>query len=118
MNQNTHKITWTALAISLLLVTGCDKNSSPIAASRPVASDSTVQQDVAMSIQLKERLAKHPLLKDLQISVVTAQGNVRLIATLDNQAQIDVAIAVAKSMDGVTSVTNDLALADTQVGKY
>lgn len=118
MNQNTQKIAWALFAISLLPLAGCEKNSGPIAASRPVASDSTIPEDIAISIKLKELLAVHPVLKDFQISVFTTQGDVRLIGTLDNEAQIDAVITMAKNMQEVASVTNDLVLADAQAGKY
>lgn len=71
--------------------TAYEESESPI-------SDSWITTKVKSDLLVTEEV------KGLDINVTTTNGVVTLSGRLDNQAQVDKAIAVAKGIKGVTSV--------------
>jgi osmotically-inducible protein OsmY len=55
-------------------------------------------------------LLRNELLKGAQITVITTKGDVRLVGVLTSQAQIDAALATARTTDGVHALHNELTL--------
>ena len=75
------------------------------------AADTTVGTKVDDSIvttRVKAALLNDASIKSLDIAVVTRQGEVQLSGFVDNQAQIDKALQIAKATQDVKSVGNEM----------
>jgi hyperosmotically inducible periplasmic protein len=70
----------------------------------------TKVDDGIITGKVKSALVSDPSVKSLDIAVVTNKGQVQLSGFVDNQAQIDQAVQVARSVQGVTSVDNKMSL--------
>lgn len=70
----------------------------------------TAIDDSGITMRLKSAFVADPDVKALDITVETRKGEVQLSGFVDNQAQIDRAVDIAKRTPGVTSVQNKLAL--------
>lgn len=66
--------------------------------------------DKAITAKVKAALLKDPEVKALQVKVETYNGVVQLSGFVDNPEQISRAGEVAKGVEGVKSVKNDLNL--------
>ena len=88
-------------AAALLLATGCASTSN---------RESTGQyiDDSAITTKVKKAIFDEPSLKVAQISVETYKSVVQLSGFVDSPAQIGTAGSVARAVEGVTSVKNDL----------
>jgi hyperosmotically inducible periplasmic protein len=64
--------------------------------------------DASLAARVKIALASDPGLRPLPVSVATYRGVVQLSGYVDTDAQLQQAIAVARSVPGVQSVNNDL----------
>jgi hyperosmotically inducible protein len=77
---------------------------------RPVG---TVMDDAAITTAVKAKLLADPVVGGLKIDVDTRNGVVYLTGDhMNSQAEIDKAIMVTKTVDGVKSVENKLAVGD------
>lgn len=133
----------TILTISLLLafgLSGCDKPGSAEEAGKKIDEavsdtgkkvDETVEKygdkmeeqgaktaqswdDTEVTTKVKAELLGEPGLKSMQISVDTVEGVVTLTGTVDSQANSDKASTLAKAVEGVQSVINQLVITSTQ----
>ena len=57
-----------------------------------------------MTVHVKTALHQNQSLKGFDIDVVTLKGDVRLIGVLNNQAQMDQAIKIARASDGALAI--------------
>jgi osmotically-inducible protein OsmY len=73
--------------------------------------------DKAVTAKVKAALLKDPEVKALQVKVETYNGVVQLSGFVDKPEQISRAGEVAKGVEGVKSVKNDLNLR-SKPGKY
>jgi osmotically-inducible protein OsmY len=91
------------IAAWLLLAAGCASTST---------RESTGQliDDSSITTRVKKAIYDEPSLKVTQISVETYKSVVQLSGWVDSTTQIGTAGSVARSVDGVTSVKNDLRL--------
>ena len=60
--------------------------------------------------KLKAELLSDPLVKSFDIKVVTRDDEVLLTGFVDNQAQVDRAMEVARGIDGVRLVRNEMSI--------
>ncbi|MGZ5036528.1 MAG: BON domain-containing protein [Usitatibacter sp.] len=67
-------------------------------------------EDSAISAKVREAITSDPLLKDVELTVDTTDGVVTLNGTATAKDQIARAVAIAKAVPGVKSVTNILAV--------
>ena len=91
------------LAASLLLAAGCSSTAT---------RESTGQliDDSAITTRVKTAIFNEPSLKVTQISVETYKSVVQLSGFVNSSTQIGTAGAVARGVEGVVSVKNDLRL--------
>ena len=91
------------IAASLLLAAGCAATST---------RESTGQyiDDSSITTRVKKAIFDEPSLKVVQINVETYKSVVQLSGFVDSSAQIGTAGSVARAVEGVTSVKNDLRL--------
>jgi hyperosmotically inducible protein len=66
--------------------------------------------DGVMTTKIKTALLGDTSIKSLDIMVVTRKGEVQLSGFVNNQAQIDHAVEVARGIEGVTKVSNDMSI--------
>ena len=125
MNIQNKLLVLTITLISALTISGCGKSGEKAAtpASEPApAAKTTVGTDIddsTITTKVKSALLADADVKSFDIKVETRKGEVQLSGFVDNQAQIDRAIAVAKGVEGVKSVDNKMSLktTDTTVGE-
>ena len=66
--------------------------------------------DSVITTRVKTALLADPSIKSLDIAVLTRKTEVQLSGFVNNQGQIDRAVEVASSVEGVTKVGNDMSL--------
>lgn len=103
MNQLRRSISAVFLAMILATAMGC-------AATLPKESAGEYIDDAVITTKVKASLVDQPTLKALEIKVETFKGTVYLRGAVASQAQIDKAGEVARSINGVRSVKNELRL--------
>ncbi|WNI88286.1 molecular chaperone OsmY [Citrobacter portucalensis] len=64
--------------------------------------------DTAITSEVKTKLLADDIVPSRKVKVETTEGVVQLSGTVDSQAQSDRAESIAKAIDGVKSVKNDL----------
>ncbi|MFZ1545487.1 MAG: BON domain-containing protein [Candidatus Nitrotoga sp.] len=64
--------------------------------------------DSILTTKVKAAVFNEPSLKSAEINVETFKGEVQLSGFVSSQADINKAVAVARSVKGVTSVKNDM----------
>ena len=94
-----------AVFIAALLVSalGCASQSEP-------QSPGAYMGDSWVTTKVKTAILNEPSLKVLQINVETYKGVVQLSGFVDNAASRDKAAEIARGVQGVTAVKNDLQL--------
>jgi len=66
--------------------------------------------DSVITTRVRSALVSDPSIKSFDIAVATRKGEVQLSGFVDNQTQIDNAIATARGVEGVQSVINQIAI--------
>ena len=66
--------------------------------------------DGIITAKVKSALLSDPAVKSADIAVVTRKNSVQLSGFVDNQEQIDMAIALAGKVEGVATVDNELSI--------
>lgn len=66
--------------------------------------------DGVITTKVKSALLADPNVKSFDISVVTRKGEVQLSGFVDNQTQIDQAVAIASKVEGVANVHNEMSI--------
>ncbi|MES2263328.1 MAG: BON domain-containing protein [Pseudomonadota bacterium] len=90
-------------ALMLTISAGCASTAT---------SESTGEyiDDAVVTTNVKAAMVNQPELKASEINVETYKGAVQLSGFVSSQAEIDKAVAAARSITGVRSVTNDMRL--------
>ena len=76
----------------------------------PNATVGSTIDDGIITSKIKSALLADPNVKSFDIAVATSKGEVQLSGFVDNQAQIDEAIAIARKVEGVTNVGNEMSI--------
>ncbi|OZB12605.1 MAG: transporter [Marinobacter sp. 34-60-7] len=94
-----------ALVLSLLfaLMLGCASTDSR-------SGTGEYFDDTVITTKVKAAIFNEPSLKSAEINVETFKGVVQLSGFVNSEADIDTAVRVARSVKGVMSVKNDMAL--------
>jgi hyperosmotically inducible protein len=100
----------TFLGALTLLVSGCNKPEVAAGTKSPSAAVATEVSDIDVTTKVKTALLGDANLKSFDIAVVTLKGDVRLTGLVDNQSQIDDAKKVARGVDGVHSIHDELTI--------
>lgn len=64
--------------------------------------------DTVITTKVKAAIFNEPMLKSTEINVETFKGTVQLSGFVSSSADIQKAVAVARSVKGVTAVKNDM----------
>ena len=94
------------LATTLCII-GCDRAVETTSTSNTVAVEVS---DSAVTAKVMTALLSDDPVKRFDIAVVTTKGDVRLTGILDNQSQIDRAHSLARAVEGVHSIHDELTL--------
>jgi hyperosmotically inducible protein len=100
-----------ALAVSIV---GCNRTSDTSGLPAPSTPVGTVVDDSVVTTQVKSALLADPDVKSFDFKVETHKGEVQLSGFVDNQAQLDRALAVTRAVAGVTGVLNNVNLKGAQ----
>ena len=66
--------------------------------------------DTVITAKVKTAILQEPTLKSTEINVETFKGVVQLSGFVSSQDKVNVAVATARGVKGVTSVKNDMRL--------
>jgi osmotically-inducible protein OsmY len=91
------------IVASMLSVLGCATKSEPQTAGAYMG-------DTWVTTQVKTGILNEPSLKVTQINVETYKGVVQLSGFVDNAASQAKAVEIARAVNGVTAVKNDMRL--------
>jgi hyperosmotically inducible protein len=107
-----------AATVLALAVAGCTKPADTASAPAPSTSVGTVIDDSVLTTKVKSALLADPDVKSFDIKTESRKGEVQLSGYVDNQTQIDRAVAAVRAVEGVTGVDNKIALkgAATTIG--
>jgi osmotically-inducible protein OsmY len=99
-----------AMVLTMILVGGCSKSPETTGRLPAVSASVSNVSDIDLTEHVKTALHQNEMLKGFDINVVAQKGDIRLTGMLDNQAQADEAIKVARTADGVHAVHNELSI--------
>lgn len=102
MNQ-TRYYSAVAVGLALMLSLGCTSTSTQESAGEYM--DNSV-----ITARVKTAIFKDPSLKSAEINVETFKGVVQLSGFVSSQPDINRAVEIARAVDGVKSVENDMQL--------
>lgn len=105
-------LTITAAGVMTLSMVACSKTAETSTTGTPAPSTSVgnVIDDSVVTTRVKTALLDSTEIKGFDIQVETRKGEVMLSGFVDNQGQIDQAVALTKGIEGVQSVDNKLSL--------
>lgn len=101
------------LAVSVtgvLSFTGCNKTQEDASKSATGTTVGTEIDDSIITAKVKSKLLADQDIKGFDLKVETHKGDVLLSGFVDNQAQIDHAIMITRSVEGVKNVDNKVGL--------
>jgi hyperosmotically inducible periplasmic protein len=108
------RIASTTLAgVMTIYMAGCSKVEEPARAPSAQTTLGTEVDDSLLTTRVKAALLDNIDIKSLDIKVETRKGEVMLSGFVDNQAQIDHALAITRSVPGVVAVNNSVSLKGT-----
>ena len=118
MNTKNRLLVLTITLIGALSIAGCGKSgekAAPPEAPKPEAKTTvgTEIDDSTITTKVKSALLANEDVKSFDIKVETRKGEVQLSGFVDNQTQMDRAIAVARGVEGVKNVDNKMNLKTT-----
>ena len=90
-------------ASAFTLLAGCASASQQATAGQYI-------DDTTVTARVKTAIYQEPTLKSAEINVETFKGRVQLSGFVSTRANVERAGAVAKGVDGVNAVNNDLRL--------
>ena len=105
----TKRIAAAVFATSMLALAGCT-TSGPLAKSEKTETPKQYVGDSVITGKVKTALIADPVLKAREINVETYQGTVQLSGFVATREEAAKAGTMARSIEGVTAVKNDIRL--------
>jgi hyperosmotically inducible protein len=93
-----------------VLAAGCSNEPDKAAVSPPAASVGTQLDDTVVTSKVKSALLADPDIKSFDLKVETRKGEVQLAGYVDNQTQIDRALATTRGVEGVKNIENAITI--------
>jgi hyperosmotically inducible protein len=97
-------------ALALLAIVSTGSNAQGTSTAAPTTTIGTAVDDSVITAKVMAALMSNDDIKSIDIKVKSYKGEVMLSGFADNQVQIDRSIAVAKGVEGVTKIDNQLSL--------
>lgn len=101
--KTNFRTTLVAASLAIAFAAGC-------ASTRTQESTGQYVDDVALTAKVKTAILADATLKSSEINVETFKGRVQLSGFVGTQENIAQAVTVAKGVEGVSSVKNDMRL--------
>jgi len=101
--KTTNLLCTTILIVMLAVIAGCASSSTKEGTGEYI-------DDTVITTKVKLAIMEDPALKSSEINVETFKGVVQLSGFVVSQEAINKAIETARSVNGVTSVKNDMRL--------
>jgi hyperosmotically inducible protein len=95
-------------AAASFLIAGCNRQDEPAAAAKTTMG--TEIDDTVVTTKVKSALLSDPDIKSFDLKVETRKGAVQLSGFVDNQEQVERAIAATRGVEGVLNVENAITL--------
>lgn len=92
------------------MVMGCNKPQDSTEISKPSSTLKAEVNDDEVTKRVQEALAKDEKLSDFNITVATLKGDARITGLVNDQDQIDYVKKLVRSIDGVHSIHDELAI--------
>lgn len=102
--------TTTLAGVMTITMVACSKTEEPLSSPVPATSVGTEIDDTVITAKVKTALMADTSVNSADIAVVTRKGEVQLSGFVNNQSQIDRAMEVARGIEGVNKVGNDMAI--------
>lgn len=99
----------------VLFFTGCGKTQEDGSKSAASTTVGTEIDDSIITTKVKSKLLADPDFKGSDLKVETHKGDVQLSGFVDNQAQIDHAMMITRSVEGVKNIDNRVSLKNDSV---
>jgi len=103
-------LTTTLAGVMTLSMVACSKTEDTAVAPGVSTTIGTEVDDTLLTTAVKTALMDHIDIKSLDIKVETRKGEVMLSGFVNNQSQIDQAVAATQIVPGVITVSNNLRL--------
>lgn len=103
MKKSLKSISAAMAAIAMVTLVGC-------AAGPTKESTGQYVDDTVITTKTKAAILNEPTLKSAEINVETFKGTVQLTGFVNSQADVNRAVEVTKSVNGVKAVKNDMRL--------
>ena len=100
----------TLAGVMTIVIAGCNKPQEATGTPPPSTTVGTEIDDSVVTARVKSALLADPDVKSFGFKVETRKGEVQLSGFVDNQTQIDRAIAVARGVTGVKSIDNKVSV--------
>jgi hyperosmotically inducible protein len=121
--QHHHRISNSAIAAALagilaVSLAACGKSTETSGVTPQDSSVGNVIDDTLLTTRIKSALMADPKINSYDFKIETRKGEVLLSGFVDNQAQLDLAVATVRALDGVKSIQNHVELksGSTSVG--
>jgi hyperosmotically inducible protein len=111
MKQNRTAVAAALAVIASMAMAACsdaDRQQAKTEGRQATAQASAAVDDAAITTKVKAALLADDQVKGTQINVDTNGGTVRLTGTVDSQAQLARAVEIAKGVNGVRKVENNM----------
>ena len=103
MNSLSKRISARIVAVMMTTAIGCASTSTKEGTGEYV-------DDSVITTKVKTAIFNEPSLKSREINVETFKGVVQLSGFLSSRSEVDTAVAVARGVNGVKSVKDDMRL--------
>lgn len=112
MRTHTRPLFLSATLVSLLVIgiSGCEKSAEATDTKKAMATTNAHITDMDIATNVKAALTEDDTVGNLDITVVVSSGDVRLTGFVDNDVQLEHALAVARGVAGVHTVNNELSI--------
>jgi len=97
-------------AVLVMGICGCDKSEGIVSSEDTLTSVTAEVVDMELAHAVKVALAEQESLVDADIAVMANSGKVSLNGIVDNQAQRDLAVKIAREVTGVELVDDGLGI--------
>ncbi len=98
---------WVVACLALIMLSAV---FAACASTSKQSSTGEYVDDSVITTKVKSLLAADDFLKSFRIGVETYKGVVQLSGFVNSQAAVDKAVGIAKSVQGINSVKNDLII--------
>lgn len=110
MNQQTKLLIFSAAFIATTMLTGCNNSPDSTVNILPASGVGTEVYDAEVTRNVKTALKLDEKAKNLNITVATLKGDVKLTGVVDNQSQIDYVNQLVRSVQGVHTLHDELSI--------